>query len=62
MIHPITSPQDISQAIERIEQNLKCITGKEYVPKERRDLREIYKGQLIRYKQKQLSFYSARLK
>lgn len=62
MINPIESPQDVSEAIKRIERNLVCIREKQYTASDRRVLKEIYNSQLVRYKQKQLSFYSKGLK
>lgn len=54
----LDSPRQIKQAINRIEQNLECLKSSNFCFKEKKDLRKIYLGQMVKYKKIQLSFYT----
>jgi len=57
----IYSPNQIKQAIGRIETNLECLKSSNFCFKEKRDLREIYINQMKKYKEIQVSFYTGSL-
>jgi hypothetical protein len=58
MILSLDTPREIKKAIDRIEQNLECLKNSNFCFKEKKDLRKIYIGQMVKYKKIQLSFYT----
>ncbi len=57
----VNSPEQINRAIAQLEENLEIVAVSNFCEKEKADLRAIYRMQLRKYKEKQVSFYSESL-
>ncbi len=57
----VNSPEQINRAIAQLKENLEIVAVSNFCEKEKADLRAIYRMQLRKYKEKQVSFYSESL-
>jgi hypothetical protein len=57
----VNSPEQIQRSIAQLEENLIFVDISNFCEKEKADLRAIYRMQIRKYKEKQVSFYSESL-
>ncbi len=57
----VNSPENVRLQIANLERNLEFVKTSNYTEQEKKDLKSIYRMQLRKHKEKQVSFYSDRL-